>query len=53
MKTKKLNKNLTLCKKTITNLGKEELNVVKGGEPSHGLANCVSLVCYTPADTCP
>ena len=53
MKTKKLNKKLTLSKKTITHLGKEELNVVKGGQPSFGLVVCVSLVCYTPAATCP
>ena len=48
MKTKKLNKKLTLSKKTVTNLDNSELNVVKGGQPT-GPANCPTfLICFTP-----
>ncbi|MDQ1354404.1 MAG: hypothetical protein QG657_4713 [Acidobacteriota bacterium] len=43
MKTKKIEKKLTLSKATVANLENEELVAIKGGTGSTKLYDCVSI----------
>ncbi len=59
MKTKKMNKKLSIKKETISNLGKSELDMAKGGwytqnysECGDGYATLVPCLCDT-VDMCP
>ena len=45
MKTKKINKRLTLNKKTIVNLANAEMNAAKGGYETEIGAYCDSEIC--------
>ena len=47
MKTKKIAKKLTLNKATITNIGTEELNIVKGGVTGGDLCSQEPQLCDT------
>lgn len=52
MKTKKINKKLTLNKQTISSLNKDEMVSARGGEFTLGETRFCSCECTDPRNTC-